>query len=135
MKAVILQDVFSNLFLSVLMLAILALVLVGLPDDSPPVPERCRLRQAGAGDIALAFALPPGSAALGEILWSRTANDLARQTPVMPASRRNFVALMEEGCATSCRVCEANETPALTILGTGVAMSGCRPYACRRAGF
>lgn len=133
MKSVILQDVFSNLLLSVLMLAILALVLVGLPDESPPQVERCRLPQTGTGDFVVAFAQPLNNPALGEILWSRAPGD-ALSAAESDLTQRRFVALMRQGCAETCRICAPSDQPQVMQNGAGLSIAGCTPQPCRQPG-
>ena len=129
MRGIVFQDVFSNLFLGIFVLMILALRLSGPPPDSTPKVLACELPQgAQALQWATIFETSGSRAVLGKALWAGDTEDLPYSLPA--SSGETFVSVVRGGCAEACYRC--SDAPQLSFKNGGIAVSGCEPAQCER---
>lgn len=134
MKGIVFQDIFSNLFLGILVLLVLTLKLSGPPEFGRPTVTEC---EATIDDInqslLVAFAQVPQKQQLGAAVWTRFYSDLPTS---IPKNEKLWVEVQRGGCALECYTCVTDVKAASVDSTQGKISVGqpCTLMSCERSG-
>ena len=129
MRGIVFQDVFSNLFLGIFVLMILALRLSGSPAEPATRVLACELPNGAQAPLwATIFEATGPRANIGEALWAGETEDLPYSLPAN--SGETFVSVVRGGCAEACYRC--TDAPQLSVKNGEIAVAGCEPAQCEK---
>lgn len=128
MRGIIFQDIFSNLFLGMLVLLVLAVRLSGELRTDPTPPLQCKIPSNSLQpDLAVAYHLSSSVSPAGKAKRAWKFSDIVNS----PATVTNvsMIAIYQAGCVTHCYRCT---TPPWTLSAQNnqFKVSGCRTVRC-----
>ncbi len=128
MRGIIFQDIFSNLFLGILILLVLAVRLSGeLRTDITP-PLQCKIPSTSqTPDLAVAYQLSSSTSPAGSAKYAWRFSQIAAGGEVVPQS--SLVAVYQAGCVTDCYRC-LTSSGKLLAKNDKLEVSGCRKVRC-----
>lgn len=128
MRGIIFQDIFSNLFLGILVLLVLAVRLAGeIRTDMTP-PLQCKIPSTSQQpDLAVAYQLTSSVTEAGHATRAWEFFDMVNSSTPVP--NMSMVAIYQAGCVTDCYRCTAPGGE-LSAKNNEFEVAGCRKVRC-----